>query len=308
TIGPTSGVFSWVASGSPRELEFKVRVTDSGSPQLSAERTVHVTVEPQPEEPPEAPDDPGEPPGEPGGPDTPPGEGDGSSPPGGGDGGGGSNPPGGGGGSTPPSDPGKPGAPKPPTKPPAKPQDPGQEPTGPTVRSDFSDTNGHVFEADIEWLAAEGITRGCNPPIKDRFCPDDYVTRGQMAAFLVRALGYTDNGGGNEFVDDNGTVFEGDIDRLATAGVTRGCNPPTNSRFCPDERVTRGQMAAFLVRALDLTGSDAGDRFGDDEGHVFESAMELLAAAGVTRGCNPPTNSRFCPDDYVTRGQMAAFL
>src|SRR5690606_40201634 len=159
----TSGVFSWVASGSTRELEFKVRVTDSGSPQLSAERTVHVTVEPQPEEPPEAPDDPGEPPGEPGGPDTPPGEGDGSSPPGGGDGGGGSNPPGGGGGSTPPSDPGKPGAPKPPTKPPAKPQDPGQEPTGPTVRSDFSDTNGHVFEADIEWLAAEGITRGCNP-------------------------------------------------------------------------------------------------------------------------------------------------
>src|SRR5690606_27571564 len=43
-IGPTSGVFSWVASGSPRELEFKVRVTDSGSPQLSAERTVRVTV------------------------------------------------------------------------------------------------------------------------------------------------------------------------------------------------------------------------------------------------------------------------
>src|SRR5690606_30676553 len=69
-IGRTSGVFSWVASGSPRELEFKVRVTDSGSPQLSAERTVHVTVEPQPEEPPEAPDDPGEPPRGPAGPDT----------------------------------------------------------------------------------------------------------------------------------------------------------------------------------------------------------------------------------------------
>jgi hypothetical protein len=30
--------------------------------------------------------------------------------------------------------------------------------------------------------------------------------------------------------------------------------------------------------------------------------------AGVTLGCNPPTNDEYCPDDLVTRGQMAAFL
>ncbi|MFP3915514.1 MAG: S-layer homology domain-containing protein, partial [Actinomycetota bacterium] len=84
----------------------------------------------------------------------------------------------------------------------------------------------------------------------DRFCPDDPVTRGQMAAFLVRALGYSAAGAGNLFGDDNGSVFEADIDRLATAGVTRGCNPPQNDRFCPDDPVTRGQMAAFLNRAM----------------------------------------------------------
>ena len=55
---------------------------------------------------------------------------------------------------------------------------------------------------------------------------------------------------GDLFDDDNGNVFEGDIDRLATAGVTRGCNPPTNNNFCPDDNVTRGQMAAFLHRAI----------------------------------------------------------
>ena len=60
------------------------------------------------------------------------------------------------------------------------------------------------------------------------------VTRGQMAAFLIRALGYTDDGGGNQFTDDNGHVFEAAIDRLATAGVTLGCNPPANTKFCPD--------------------------------------------------------------------------
>jgi hypothetical protein len=71
-----------------------------------------------------------------------------------------------------------------------------------------------------------------------------------MAAFLVRALGYTDNGGGNLFIDDDDSIFEGDIDRLGTARVTKGCNPPTNDRYCPRGNVTRGQMAAFLHRAL----------------------------------------------------------
>jgi hypothetical protein len=72
-----------------------------------------------------------------------------------------------------------------------------------------------------------------------------------MAAFLVRAFGYTANGGGNLFTDDNGSIFEADIDRLGTAGVTKGCNPPSNTQFCPENPVTREQMAAFLRRAFE---------------------------------------------------------
>jgi hypothetical protein len=82
------------------------------------------------------------------------------------------------------------------------------------------------------------------------YCPGKAVTRGQIAAFLVRAMGYTDDGGGDLFNDDDDSVFRFDIDRLATAGVTLGCNPPTNDMFCPNSNVTRGQMAAFLHRAL----------------------------------------------------------
>ena len=114
----------------------------------------------------------------------------------------------------------------------------------------FVDDDGLLFELDIEWMAWEGITKGCNPPENDRFCPGDDVSRGQMAAFLVRAMGYTDDGGGDIFVDDDDSVFEADIDKLATAGVTKGCNPPENDRYCPTGVVTRGQMAAFLHRAL----------------------------------------------------------
>ena len=170
----------------------------------------------------------------------------------------------------------------------------------------FVDDDGSVHEADIEAIAAQGITKGCNPPVNDRFCPDAPVTRGQMAAFLVRALGYTDDGG-DLFVDDNSSVFEDDIDKLGTAGITKGCNPPVDDRFCPDVPVTRGQMAAFLVRALGYT-DDGGDLFVDDNSSVFEDDIDKLGTAGITKGCNPPANDRYCPDSPVTRAQMATFL
>jgi hypothetical protein len=172
---------------------------------------------------------------------------------------------------------------------------------------DFTDVSSdHPFHADITWLADEGITKGCNPPANDRFCPDGVVTRGQMAAFLVRALDLPDPGG-VDFVDDDGSVFEEAIAALAAAGITKGCNPPTNDRFCPNAAVTRGQMAAFLSRALALS-TRIGDPFTDDDGSIFEADIEKLAAAGVTKGCNPPANTHYCPNESVTRSQMAAFL
>ncbi len=171
----------------------------------------------------------------------------------------------------------------------------------------FADDDGSVHEGDIEAVAAKGITRGCNPPDNDRFCPDEPVTRGQMAAFLRRALKLEAGGGSDLFFDDGESVFEGDIDRLATAGITLGCNPPTNDRFCPGDFVTRGQMAAFLVRAFAYPAGSAG-RFVDTGASVFERDIEALAGAEITLGCNPPDNDRFCPDDLVSRAQMATFL
>lgn len=85
------------------------------------------------------------------------------------------------------------------------------------------------------------------------------MTRGQMAAFLVRALNLPE--GPDVFVADDGSVFENDINALAEAGITQGCNPPDNTQFCPDAPVTRGQMAAFRVRAFGYTDEGGGDLF-----------------------------------------------
>jgi hypothetical protein len=106
----------------------------------------------------------------------------------------------------------------------------------------FIDISGSIHEADIDALVARGITFGCS---MDHFCPDDPVTRGQMASFLTRALLLPI--GPDLFSDDDGSPHEPDINALASAEITFGCGP---SLFCPDTPVTRGQMAAFLHRAL----------------------------------------------------------
>lgn len=171
----------------------------------------------------------------------------------------------------------------------------------------FVDDDGNVHEGYIEAIRDAGITAGCNSPINDRYCPTEGVTRGQMAAFLVRTLGLTDDGGGDRFNDDDDSIFEAAIDKLATAGITSGCNPPANTDFCPDRVVTRGEMAAFLTRAYNLS-DPGGNRFNDDDTSVHEGAIQAIAAAGISVGCNPPTNTKFCPDNPVRRDQMASFL
>ncbi|MET0567009.1 MAG: S-layer homology domain-containing protein [Acidimicrobiia bacterium] len=125
-----------------------------------------------------------------------------------------------------------------------------------------------------------------------------------VALFPLQAQALTVNG---RFSDDNGHPLENGIEAIARAGITFGCNPPANDRFCPDETMTRAQAAAFVARALNLPDTD-DDFFSDDNGHALESAINRLAEAEITLGCNPPANDRFCPNRGLTRAEFAAFL
>jgi hypothetical protein len=113
----------------------------------------------------------------------------------------------------------------------------------PTLNDYFSDDESSPHEQNINRLREAGVTTGCTT---GKFCPTGLVTRGEMASFLARALGL----GGDapdKFTDDETSVHETNINRLAAAGVTTGC---TATSFCPTGLVTRGQMAAFLRRAF----------------------------------------------------------
>ena len=167
----------------------------------------------------------------------------------------------------------------------------------PVARSPFTDTVGSTFYWDIEWLFDSGVTKGCTATT---YCPEGSVTRGQMAAFLDRALTLPPTTT-DYFTDDESSTFEAHINRLAAAGITKGC---TATMFCPGAPVKRDQMASFLARALALPGSLV-DKFTDDEGNTHEPNIDKVAAAGIAKGCGPTT---YCPSADVTRGQMAAFL
>ncbi|MDH4116056.1 MAG: S-layer homology domain-containing protein [Acidimicrobiia bacterium] len=161
----------------------------------------------------------------------------------------------------------------------------------------FWDDDSSVHEGSIEWLAASGITKGCS---SDQFCPTLTVTRGQMAAFIRRALGLSSSGG-NSYDDDNSSIFESDIQALANAGIAEPCG---TRKYCPDAPMTREMMAVFLTRALKLPASGT-DRFTDDNNSKYEAEIQALAKSGITVGCS---STQYCPTDAVTREQMATFL
>jgi glucose/arabinose dehydrogenase len=172
----------------------------------------------------------------------------------------------------------------------------------------FFDDDGSIHEGDIEAIAAAAITKGCNPPVNNQYCPTDFVTREQMASFIARAEELSDTGPGDWFIDDDTSIHRLDIDRIATAGITKGCNPPDNDEFCPADFVTREQMASFMARARGLTDTGSGDYFIDDDTSIHQTDIDRIATIGITKGCNPPDNDRYCPTDYVTREQMASFM
>ena len=160
----------------------------------------------------------------------------------------------------------------------------------------------------IETLASNGITSGCGG---GNYCPQDTVTRAQMAVFLERGM----NGSSYSPPAASGTVFldvgAGDfaaafIEQLAADGITSGCG---NGNYCPSATVTRAQMAVFLLRARYGSGyapPAATGVFSDVPVNYWAAGwIEQLAVEGITSGCG---GGNYCPEAPVTRDQMAVFL
>jgi metallopeptidase family M12-like protein/IPT/TIG domain-containing protein/S-layer family protein len=97
------------------------------------------------------------------------------------------------------------------------------------------------------------------------------------------------------------------INKLLTNAVTAGCG---SNNYCPTSSVTRGQMAVFLLRSKDGSSytppACVTPIFGDVPcSNGFAIWINELANRGITSGCG---SGNYCPNNPVTRQQMAVFL
>ena len=163
-----------------------------------------------------------------------------------------------------------------------------------------------MHEDNINKIAKARITVGCDRLVGDLYCPSRPVTRAEMASFLARALDLPEVER-DYFVDDDGSVHEDNINKIAEARITVGCDRLVGDLFCPSRPVTRAEMASFLARALDLPEVER-DYFVDDDGSVHEDNINKIAEARITVGCDRLVGDLYCPSRPVTRAEMASFL
>ena len=173
----------------------------------------------------------------------------------------------------------------------------------------FEDVTGEgLHDRAIGCVFFYGIAQGRTATT---FAPGGPVTRAQMASFVARLVdtSYTPlpDAETDAFADDDESVHEDNINRLAAAGVVTGRG---DGRYAPDEPVTRAQMATFLVRAYELISAQTldpavSDHFVDDDEDTHEANIDLAAQLGLTGGV---AEGVYEPGAALRRDQMASFL
>ena len=169
----------------------------------------------------------------------------------------------------------------------------------------FTDTPQDAYYSDAVNALADGGIFDDTECAQGKLCPGKPIDRKTMAVWTVRALDSQDPAQipNSRFSDVAADSFHAPfIERMAELGVTAGCGDGT---FCPDDTVTRYQMAVFLTRAFKLDpGPDPG--FTDVAPDAwYYPQVAALAASRITAGCG---DSTFCPSLPTTRAQMATFL
>jgi hypothetical protein len=194
------------------------------------------------------------------------------------------------------------------------------------VGASFSDVDTNPaadpFYRSIETILHLGVTAGCGDGTT--YCPLSNNLRQEMAVFLLKGFlgaGYTPPNCAGLFDDvpcppTPEFPYSNFIEDLATRNITTGCQIGPPALYCPDQNVTRAQMAPFLLKTLEggaYTPPACTGVFDDvpcppTPEFPFSNFIEDLATRGITIGCQVGPPALYCPDNPVTRQEMAAFL
>ncbi|MFO7151805.1 MAG: S-layer homology domain-containing protein [Bacillota bacterium] len=168
------------------------------------------------------------------------------------------------------------------------------------VPKPFKDIAGHWAENNIKELFAFGAIGGYPD---GTFKPDKEITRAEFATILVKAL---------KLEQKSDKVFRDTADHwakdaIATAadyGIVQGY--PDNT-FRPDEKITREQMAAMIVRAVNLAPAAEELSFADSS-KISKWAKEAVATAVETGIMEGYTDNTIRPQAKTTRAEAVTVI
>jgi len=172
----------------------------------------------------------------------------------------------------------------------------------------FDDVPGGAwYESAVNFVSSHELFVGVT---HSRFCPDTGMTRAMLITILHRLEGRPAADGHIVYGDvAQGLWYSDAVAWGSAAGIIRGYD---DGRFCPDEQVTREQLAAILFRYMSSIGADTSRR-GDisgfrDYGEVSAWAAEALRWAVEAGIMNGRGADELAPGGTATRAEVAAVM
>lgn len=157
----------------------------------------------------------------------------------------------------------------------------------------------HWASSTIEYLNTQELIKGYP---NGTFKPESTITRAEAATIIARALGITKTKN-STFTDVKSTHFAYDaIAAVAEKGIITGREA---SKFSPDGKLTRAEMATILKRAYNLTGTTVLPFKDVPSTHWAYEAIQTVYQNQLTGGY--PDNT-FKPNNSITRAEFATFL
>ncbi len=165
--------------------------------------------------------------------------------------------------------------------------------------------SGSTYFNDIERVKATGVMTGC---AERRFCPDEPVSRAELAVVLARVDDSAVDLSQAERFSDVPTNFwaYSAIREISARGITVGCG---EGKYCPNTNASRANVAVYIRRAMGQNNANPSTAtFADTPRNYWAfGSIERLYSLGVVNGCSTSPRN-FCPSDEVTRAQLASML
>jgi hypothetical protein len=177
---------------------------------------------------------------------------------------------------------------------------------------EFDDVTNNWAKEAINDMGSRMVVTGVGNNI---YKPDRIITRAEVAAIAVRAMGLAQGAAESGYADVSlSDWFNGYVDTAAEYGIITGY---TADSFGPNDVITREQVMTILARVMEQTGLSTGltdsevsailDQY-TDGAEVSDFARAGVAAAvqsGVVNGTGDATLS---PKAYVTRAEVTVMI